>query len=150
VELEELLRITVDVRPPIDIGSTPDGDVRVIPFEGGTVTFADGVSGRLLEGGTDWQHVRPDGVVEIRARYLLETDRGERIQVTSEGIRHAAPGVLERIAEGLPVDPGEYYFRTFIRLNTGAPRLAHLNRLLAIGRGRRTRDAVELTFYAVP
>jgi Protein of unknown function (DUF3237) len=150
VELEELLRITVAVHPPIDIGPTPAGDVRVIPFDDGTFTFADGVSGRLLDGGTDWQHVRPDGVVEIRARYLLETEHGERIQVTSDGIRHAAPGVLERIAAGEQVDPAEYYFRTFIRLNTGAPRLAHLNRLLVIGRGRRTRDAVELTFYAVP
>jgi hypothetical protein len=150
VELEELLRITVAVQEPIDIGPTPEGDVRLIPFEHGTFTFADGVSGRLLDGGTDWQRVRPDGVLEIRARYLLETEHGERIQVTSEGIRHAAPGVLERIAAGEQVGPGEYYFRTFVRLNTGAPRLAHLNRLLAIGRGRRTRDAVELTFFAVP
>jgi hypothetical protein len=76
VVLDELLRITVTVREPIDIGSTPDGDVRVIPFEGGTFAFADGVSGRLLDGGTDWQRVRPDGVVEIRARYLLETEHG--------------------------------------------------------------------------
>jgi hypothetical protein len=150
VVLDELLRITVTVREPIDIGSTPDGDVRVIPFEGGTFAFADGVSGRLLDGGTDWQRVRPDGVVEIRARYLLETEHGERIQVTSEGIRHAADGVLERIAAGEAVAPDGYYFRTFIRMNTGAPRLEHLNRRLAIGRGVRTRDAVELTFYAVP
>jgi hypothetical protein len=150
VELDELLRISVKVRQPIDIGDTPNGGVRVIPFEEGTFTFRDGVAGRVLDGGTDWQRVRPDGVVEIRARYLLETEYGEQIQVTSEGIRHAAPGVLERVAAGEPVDAGEYYFRTFIRLNTGAPRLEHLNRLLAIGHGRRTRDAVELTFFTVP
>jgi hypothetical protein len=64
VVLEELFTITVGLRPPIGIGPTPDGDVRVIPFANGAFTMADGVSGRLLDGGTDWQRVRPDGVVE--------------------------------------------------------------------------------------
>ena len=149
MELTELLTLTVHVHPPVRMGPTPDGEIVLIPFSGGEFRFVDGVTGRLVEGGTDWQTVRPDGVVEIRARYLLESDAGEQIQILSEGIRHAPPGVLERIAAGETVEPDEYYFRTFIRMNTGVERLDHLNRVLAVADGRRTVDAVELTYFTI-
>ena len=97
MELKELLRLKVTVAPPVSAGDTPGGELRVIPFTGGTFE-GDGVRGTILPGGTDWQVVRSDGVLEIRAHYLLETEEGERIEVISEGIRHAPPGVLDRIA----------------------------------------------------
>jgi hypothetical protein len=149
VQLEKLFEIEVEVEEPISAGTTPSGEVRVIPFAGGRFS-GPGLQGRLLPGGSDWQTVRPDGALEIRAHDLLETDRGERIEVISEGIRHAAPGVLERLARGETVAPGEYYFRTFVRLRTAAERLAPLNLRLAIAAGERTRNAVHLSVYAVP
>lgn len=149
VELTELLTVSVDVEAPIRMGPSPDGEIVLIRFDSGTFEFVDGTTGRTLPGGTDWQTIRPDGVIEIRARYLLETDAGEQVQVLSEGIRHAAPGVLERIAAGETVGTDEYYFRTFVRMNTGAERLDHLNRRLFVARGQRTRDGVELTYYTV-
>jgi hypothetical protein len=88
-------------------------------------------------------------MLEIRAHYMLETDEGERIEVVSEGIRHAAPGVLERVMAGETVPPDDYYFRTFIRLATASDRLAHLNRLLAIAKGERSRNGVAIRVYAV-
>jgi hypothetical protein len=149
MELKELLRLRVTVAPPVSAGDTPGGELRVIPFTGGTFE-GDGVRGTILPGGTDWQVVRSDGVLEIRAHYLLETEQGERIEVISEGIRHAPPGVLDRIAAGEYVPWDQYYFRTAIRLKTAAARLDHLNRVLCISVGERTVDAVALIVYAVP
>ena len=149
VQLGRVFEIDVRVGEPVSAGADDAGEVRVVPFESGTFA-GPGLAGRLLPGGSDWQTVRRDGVLEIRARYLLETDRSERIEVVSEGIRHAPPGVLERIARGESVSADEYYFRTFIRLRTIAPRLAHLNLGLFVSVGERTRDAVHLTVYAVP
>jgi hypothetical protein len=149
MKLEPLLTLRVDVLEPISAGPARDEEVRVIRFAGGSFS-GSGLHGRLLPGGTDWQRVRGDGVVEIRAHYLLETDEGERIEVVSEGIRHAEPGVLERIAQGEVVPAEQYYFRTFVRLHTASPRLAHLNRRLFVSSGERMRNTVELEFYAVP
>jgi hypothetical protein len=149
VQLRRAFEIDIRVGEPVSAGAGDSGEVRVVPFASGTFT-GPGLAGRLLPGGSDWQTVRPDGALEIRAHYLLETDRGERIEVVSEGVRHAPPGVLERIARGESVPANEYYFRTFIRLRTVAPRLAHLNRTLFVSVGERTRDAVHLTVYAVP
>ena len=89
-------------------------------------------------------------MLEIRAHYLLETDEGERIEVISEGIRAGSPEVLDRIARGDDVPADHYYFRTFVRFNSGSERLAHLNRLLAVSVGERRRSSVHLQLYAVP
>jgi len=148
VNLEPLFDIEVDVEDPIDAGTTPTGGLRLIPFTGGRFE-GSGLRGRLLAGGTDWQQVRADGVLEIRAHYMLETEQGERIEVVSQGIRHAEPGVLERLMAGEVVLPSEYYFRTFIRLNTAAERLDHLNRILAVATGERSRNGVVIRVHSV-
>ena len=155
MQLTPIMRLSVDVDPPISAGTTPHGEIRLLPFAGGTFeTIPDGggepIRGTVADGGTDWQTVRADGGLEIRAHYLLATDDGDVVEVVSEGLRHAAPSVVERLAAGDPVDPSEYYFRTHIRFATGSERFDHLNRLLAVAVGERHARGVHLTVYAVP
>ena len=121
----------------------------MIRFTSGTFE-GEGLRGHLMPGGTDWQQVRADGVMEIRAHYLLQTEQGETIEVISEGLRDASPEVLARIASGEAVDPAEYYFRTHIRLRTASERLARLNRLLAVSFGSRLARSVRLRVFTVP
>jgi hypothetical protein len=149
MQLLPLMNVTVEVEDAVTVGATPIGEVRLIRFVSGTFE-GDGLRGRLLPGGTDWQQVRADGVLEIRAHYLLETDLGETIEVVSEGLRAASPEVAARIARGDVVDPAEYYFRTHIRLRTASERLARLNRLLAVSLGSRKARSVHLRVFAVP
>ncbi|HEU4371495.1 MAG TPA: DUF3237 domain-containing protein [Methylomirabilota bacterium] len=70
---------------------------------------------------------------------------------TFEGprLRGTGPGVMARLLAGDPVDPSDYYFRTAPLFETASDRYAWLNRLLAVGIGRRTREHVAYTMYAV-
>ena len=145
VELRELLAIEITVRPPVDLG----GGRRFIGFEGGTFAGRDGLVGSVLEGGLDWQTVRPDGVLEIDAHYTLVTDADEAVEVRSRGLRKATESVAARIARGDTVNPDEYYFRTHVRLTTAAPRLSFLNDLLAVSTGRRDRSVVRIDVHEV-
>jgi hypothetical protein len=145
IELRELIAIAVDVRPVVDLG----GGRRFVAFDGGTFTGRDGLAGTLLEGGVDWQQVRPDGVLEIDAHYTLLTEAGEPIEVLSQGIRKAEPSVADRLARGEPVDPEEYYFRTHVRLTTSAPGLSWLNDVLAVSTGERRRSVVHIHVHEV-
>jgi len=61
VELRELFLITIRARPIVDLG----GGRRFVAFDGGTFEGRDGLAGSVLEGGVDWQQVRPDGVLEM-------------------------------------------------------------------------------------
>lgn len=141
-----LCTITIEVSPPIAIGLTRGGDVRVVPFLSGTFEGPE-LRGTVLPGGTDWQEVGADGVLEIQARYLLETERGERIEVRSDGLRSGSPEVLAQLARGEQLPASAYYFRTAIRLRTAAERLARLNDVLGVAYGERMRSTVRLSVF---
>jgi Protein of unknown function (DUF3237) len=143
-----IFQIYAELAEIVHFGPTPYGDRRVINIVGGRVEGAK-LSGRVLPGGADWQILRVDGVADIRARYTLESDRGARILVSSEGLRHGPPEVMERLAQGDTVDPSRYYFRTVMRFETGDAQCAWLNRILALARGVRERNAVRLDVFEV-
>jgi len=145
VELRELMSIYVDVLPLVDLG----GGRRFVPFAGGTFEGRDGLAGSILQGGVDWQTVRPDGTLEIDAHYTLLSDRGEAIEVVSQGLRRASDAVTARLTGGDHVDPDEYYFRTLVRLSTSASRLSWLNHLVAVSTGRRDRSLVRIDVHEV-
>src|SRR5690606_17896136 len=100
--------LLVEVQPPIDVGATPQGNRRVIPLRGGTVS-GPRLNGRMLPGGADFQVWRSDGCTEIHARYILETTAGALVYVENSGIRHAPPEAMDRLARGLPVEPSVVY-----------------------------------------
>jgi hypothetical protein len=67
--------VYIDLATPIDIGPVEGGFRRVIPILGGRVK-GEGFSGRVLESGADWQLIRPEGCIDLDARYVLEIDQG--------------------------------------------------------------------------
>ena len=79
----------------------------------------------------------------------FETDRGTRVLVRSDGLRHGPPEVIAALARGEAVEPSRYYFRTVMRFETADPALAWLNRILALGTGSREKLAVRLDVYEV-
>lgn len=132
----------------VSLGDGPHGERRYVPLFDGTVQGPE-LNGRLVEGGVDWQVRRPDGVLEIDAHYVIRTDDGALVEVRSQGLRHGPPEVMERLARGEPVPPDLYYFRTLVRMTTGAPAWAHLNRMLVLAVGEREAERVRLDFYRV-
>jgi hypothetical protein len=107
------------------------------------------LSGEVLPGGADWQVIRPDGVAELDARYLLKTADGALIYVHNHGYRHGPAPIIEKLASGQDVDPSLYYMRTAPRFETGDARYAWLNRMVCIATGARRPAAVELEVFEV-
>ena len=145
---QPIFTIFAELEGITSLGRTPYGERRVIGILGGSVRGPK-LNGRILPGGADWQIIRTDGVADIKARYIIETDDGARIMVTSEGLRHGPPEVMERLARGDNVDPAHYYFRTVMRFETSDPKVDWLNRILALARGQREARAVRLDVYEV-
>lgn len=145
--LSEILRLEVVVAPPQSAGRAATGERRCIPITGGRVSGR--LTGRVLAGGADWQVLRPDGMADLDARYMLETDAGAHVEVWSRGLRVATPEIMARMAAGEPVDPSAYYMRTAMRFETAAPDLQWLVSRLAVGFGERRPDRVLLTVFAV-
>jgi hypothetical protein len=145
---EPIFRVHCEVADILDLGAAPFGHRRVVNLLGGTVAGAR-LNGRILPGGSDWQILSADGSADIHARYTVESDAGALIQVDSKGLRHGPPDVLARLAQGEPVDPSLYYFRTVMRFETAHASALWLNRILAVARGAREKNAVKLDVYEV-
>jgi hypothetical protein len=131
-----LMTLQVAVVGPLKIGAVPHGTRVFAPVASGQFE-GPRLRGKVLAASGDWTLLRGDGVLELDLRLTLETDDGALIQMTSFGLRHGPPEVIAAIARGERVDPSTYYFRTTPRFETGHPKYAFLNRLLAVASGDR-------------
>ena len=109
--------------PPIEVGAIGHGTLRVIPILGGSCVARDW-SARVLPGAADFQLIVNERMERLEARYVLETEGGDRIYVQNDAVRTAAPEVMARLVRGEPVDPALVYFRCVPRFETAAPALA--------------------------
>ena len=77
---EEIVTLGEAVVP----GKTPYGSRNMIPITGGTFE-GPGIKGTIVPGGWDWQLVRNDGCIDVKADYMLKTDDGVIINVVNTG-----------------------------------------------------------------
>lgn len=149
LKTEFLFRIVLSVGAPQMVGTARNGELRIVPVTGGR---AEGprFKGEVLPGSAaDWLRVDPDGTAHMDVRLTLRAEGGGLVYMHYSGIRTGAPEVLRRLNAGEAVDPSEYYFRTAIRFETGAPDLAWMNRILAVGVGQRPPSGPTYDVYAV-
>jgi len=140
--------IKAKVAPIQDLGQTARGHRRIIDILGGEV-HGPRLEGEILSGGADWQIVRPDGTIEVVARYTIKAKSGALIYVQNEGLRVATPEIMARMSKGERVPIDSYYFRTAPKFETADPSLKWIERALFIGRAARTPDRVAIGFHEV-
>jgi hypothetical protein len=148
VRTTPLFVVRLDVRPLQVVGATPGAYRRVGVVPSG-VFEGERLSGRVLEGGADWQNVRSDGSIALDVRLVLKTFDDALIGMTYHGIRHGAPDVIARVERGEAVDPGDYYFRIAPLFETAATQYAWLNNVVAIGIGHRRADGPVYSIFEV-
>jgi hypothetical protein len=88
-------------------------------------------------------------MARLEARYVLETDAGDRIYVHNDALRTASPEVMARLVRGEPVDPADVYFRCVPRFETSAPALAWMMERVFLGSGLRRPADVVMRFFEV-
>ncbi len=142
-------RISVDVTAGVhELGETGKGTRKVVPITGGSFEGPN-IKGNVVAGGYDWQLLRSDDVIEIDARYMLQTDNGVLITVMNKGLRHGPPDVMQRLVKGEEIDPSAYYFRSVPVFETGDPDQAWLMRSVFIATGIRQPKQVLIDVWQV-
>jgi hypothetical protein len=102
----------------------------------GSTVAGPRLNGRLVDhSGADWPSVRPDGVVELNAHYMIEAEDGTPIYIRNLGYVHG-PMHAHGQTEGEAPAIGSYFRCTpYFR----APEGTHdwLNRTVIVGIGKR-------------
>jgi len=140
--------LSVQVGDPIEVGAVGHGARRVIPILGGSCVARDWTA-RVLPGGADFQLIVNARMARLEARYVLETDAGDRIFVSNDAVRTAAPEVMARLIRGEPVEPASVYFRCVPRFEASAASLAWIMERVFLGTGLRRPSEVVMRFFEV-
>jgi len=140
--------LVVRIAEPIEIGRIAGNLRRMIPIAGGEA-LGPRIRGKVLPGGADYQVMRADGVTDLQARYVIETEERQLIYVENSGVRFGPPELMEKLRRGEPVDPALIYFRTTPRFETAAPGYEWLMQNLFVCSGARFPDRVEMRFFQV-
>ncbi len=147
ITTEFLFKIALEV-PVLALGETPYGDRRVARFEGGSFEGPK-LRGVVLPGGGGWMLHRRDGVLDIEARIVLETDNKQMIYMHWKGFRHGPKEIIDRLNRGEAVDPSSYYFRITPYFETSSEEYSWLNRICSIAKGSRAGNRRRFDVYRV-
>jgi len=107
------------------------------------------LNGRLAGAGGDWLLFGADGFGRIDVRAQLVTDDGAVIFLSYNGLIERNARVVAAV-DGGETQFEDQYFRTLVRMETGAPAYAWVNTTLFVGRGRMAAGGVEYQLFRIP
>lgn len=143
-----LATLRLDMGDAHDLGVTPSGWRRMRVLPSGTL-IGPRLRASVLPGGLDAFLRKGDGTLHTDARLTLRTADGALIYLQYRGVRHGSPEVMQRIERNEPVGDDEYYLRNVPVFETASPAYEWLNRLVAVGIGRRAPGAVVYAFHEI-
>ena len=126
------------------VGPGPFGR-RVVSTVTGGWCKGERLSGTLGGAAGDWMLVGQDGFARVDVRGQLVTHDGAVVLLTYNGLLEMNEKVTSAASNG--TDFADQYFRTLIRMESGAPNYAWVNTCLFVGRGRMVPKGVEYEVY---
>src|SRR6201992_1384012 len=148
LETRYAFTITAKIADVTTAGDIGTGVRRIIPIIGGEVK-GEGINGKVLPFGADFQIIRPNELIDLEARYAFETDDGAVVYVENKGIRFGPVELLQKLKRGEPVDPSQIYFRPVPRFETGAEKYRWLMENLFVASAARHPDRVVIDVHQV-
>lgn len=143
-----LASLRLQMGPAYDLGITPSGWRRMRVLPSGSL-IGPRINATVLPGGLDAFLRKSDGTLHTDARLTLKTDDGQLIYLSYRGLRYGNPEVMARIEADQPVGDDEYYLRNVPTFETASAAYEWLNRIVAVGVGRREPRAVAYTIYEI-
>lgn len=148
IRTRPLFVMRLEVKPVFPVGPAPEEYRRVGIIAGGAFS-GERLSGKVLEGGSDWQTVRRDGTVIINVRLVLQASDDALVAMTYQGVRSGPADVIAALDRGEAVDPASYYFRINPLFQTAAPQYDWLNRVVGVGSGHRFPDGPVYSLFEI-
>ena len=149
-KFEFAFTVSIDLTAPIWLKPTSMGATRAAIWAAQGTFEGPRIKGRVIPmSGGDYPLVRPNGVIDFDARYLLEADDGTMIYMMNRSYRHAPPATAARMEALDPVEPSEYYMRVMPTFETPVGKHDWLTRTIIVGSAERRSDHSIFDYYAV-
>jgi hypothetical protein len=130
LEVEKLFYLEATCAPIIPIGDVGKGELNIYPVLGGYFE-GEKLRGEIMNLGADWNYMQHNRVDIMDTRYLLKTDDGAYISITTNGRYINSIEQDQALDRGEFIDPAKYYFRQHLFFETGAEKYRWLNGAIA-------------------
>jgi hypothetical protein len=149
-QLEFAFTVRLVLNRPIFLRPTLQGATRAAVY----VTEGDfagpAIRGRVIPmSGADWALMRPDGVIDFDARYMLEADDGTPIYIQNRGFRWGTEAAMAALRERQEVADNAYYMRTSPRFEVPEGPHDWLAKHVFVGRGEKTPEGNKIHYFKV-
>lgn len=143
--------IAITLTKPYWLRPTTMGATRAAIYAAEGTVEGPGIKGRVVPmSGGDWPLLRPDGVIDFDARYLLELYDGTIIYLQNRGYRWAyTQQAAERLARNEPVDPSEYYMRVSPKFDVPEGPYDWMAKHVFVGVAEKTPGANRIHYFKV-
>jgi hypothetical protein len=140
---------TAELGASAPVGEGPHGNRLIVEVTGGHFEGSR-LKGKILSGGGDWLVIDKAGFGHLDVRATFLTDDGANIYVQYYGRIELTEAIGSALATGKgTTNFGDHYFFSQPRFETGDPRYAWLNHVMAVGQGRLVEGCVQYQVFAV-
>lgn len=149
--LEHAFTISIELSRLYKVDPTALGDQRCAIYAAEGKIEGPKLNGRVVPmSGGDFPLVRPNGVIDFDARYLLEADDGTIIYMQNRGFRWAStPEIAARMARNEPADFSEYYMRVSPKFDAPAGPHEWLSKHVFVGVAEKVPGANRIHYFQV-
>jgi hypothetical protein len=148
--LEHAFTISIELAGLQWVKPTAMGATRAAVYASSGKVEGPRLNGKVVPmSGGDFPLIRPNGVIDFDARYLLQADDGAIIYMQNRGYRWGTAEVMQRLSRNEPVQPHEYYMRASPKFE--APEGPHewLGRHVFVGVAEKLPGANRIHYFVV-
>jgi hypothetical protein len=149
-KLEHAFTISIELANLTWIRPTAIGATRAAVYAASGEIDGPRLNGKVMPmSGGDFPLVRPNGVIDFDARYLLEASDGAIIYMQNRGYRWGDEAAMQKMARNEPISPDEYYMRVAPKFE--APEGPHewMNRHVFVGVAEKLPGANRIHYFVV-
>lgn len=149
--IEHAFTIALDLTGFRPVKPSAMGDQRAAVYAAGGRIEGPRLNGRVVPmSGGDFPLIRPNGVIDFDARYLLEADDGAIIYMQNRGFRWARTSeVAEKMSRDEPVGWDDYYMRVTPKFDAPAGPHEWLSQHVFVGIAEKIPGANRIHYFTI-
>ncbi|CAN5486128.1 hypothetical protein BH09PSE4_BH09PSE4_03930 [soil metagenome] len=149
--MEHAFTVAIDLTGIRWVSPTTMGASRAAIYAASGTVVGPRLNGKVIPmSGGDFPLLRPDGVIDFDARYLLEADDGAIIYMQNRGYRWPrSPEIGERMTRNEPVDHSEYYMRVSPKFDAPAGPHEWMSKHVFVGVAEKIPGANRIHYFVV-
>lgn len=150
-QLEHAFSISIELAGLKWVRPSAMGETRAAVYAASGTIEGPRLNGIVIPmSGGDFPLLRPNGVIDFDARYLLQADDGAVIYMQNRGYRWASsPEIAERMSRNEPVDHSEYYMRVSPKFDAPAGPHEWMTKHVFVGVAEKLPGANRIHYFVV-